>query len=290
MFAVGLIVLLIFFIFVMDVSQKKDAIRRKYPVIGRFRYLFTRLGEFFRQYFFAMDREELPFNRAERDWVYRSSIGADNTVAFGSTRSLTPVGTVIFVNCPFPTLEEHALNAPEITAGPYTKYPYRFSSIINISAMSFGALSAPAVRALSKGAAMAGCWLNTGEGGLAPYHLEGGCDLIFQIGTAKYGVRIPDGQLDEGLPSRDRKPSQRKDVRIEAQPGRKARQGRHPASRQGDARNRKIRGIPVHTDSISPNRHPEIDSVPDLLDQIARIRDVAEKPTGFKAVLGAWLA
>ena len=157
-FAVGLIVLLIFFIFVIDVSQKKDAIRRNYPVIGRFRYLFTRLGEFFRQYFFAMDREELPFNRAERDWVYRSSIGADNTVAFGSTRSLTPVGTVIFVNCPFPTLEEHGLNAPEITAGPYTKHPYRFSSIINISAMSFGALSAPALRARSKGAAMAGCW------------------------------------------------------------------------------------------------------------------------------------
>ena len=196
-FSVGIFVLFVLLIFAMDVSQKKDAIRRNYPVIGRFRYLFTRLGEFFRQYFFAMDREELPFNRAERDWVYRSSIGADNTVAFGSTRSLTPVGTVIFVNCPFPTLEEDALNAPEITAGPYTKHPYRFSSIINISAMSFGALSAPAVRALSKGAAMAGCWLNTGEGGLAPYHLEGGCDLIFQIGTAKYGVRMPDGQLDE---------------------------------------------------------------------------------------------
>src|SRR5271166_1757825 len=117
-FSVGIFVLFVLLIFAMDVSQKKDAIRRNYPVIGRFRYLFTRLGEFFRQYFFAMDREELPFNRAERDWVYRSSIGADNTVAFGSTRSLTPVGTVIFVNCPFPTLEEHALNAPEITAGP----------------------------------------------------------------------------------------------------------------------------------------------------------------------------
>ena len=167
------------------------------PLLAVSRYLFTRLGEFFRQYFFALDREELPFNRAERDWVYRSSIGADNTVAFGSTRNLTPVGTIIFVNCPFPTLEEHASDAPEITAGPYTRTPNRFSSIINISAMSFGALSAPAVRALSKGAAMAGCWLNTGEGGLAPYHLEGGCDVIFQIGTAKYGVRTPEGQLDE---------------------------------------------------------------------------------------------
>src|SRR6516162_2136572 len=137
-FAVGIVVLFIFFIFAIDVSQKKDAIRRNYPVIGRFRYLFTRLGEFFRQYFFALDREELPFNRAERDWVYRSADGADNTIAFGSTRSLAPVGTVIFVNCPFPTLEEHARDAPDITIGPYTPAPYRCSSIINISAMSFG--------------------------------------------------------------------------------------------------------------------------------------------------------
>ena len=103
-FAVGIFLLFVIFLFIMDISQTKDAIRHNYPVIGRFRYLFTRLGEFFRQYFFALDREELPFNRAERDWVYRSSIGADNTVAFGSTRNLTPVGTVIFVNCPFPTL------------------------------------------------------------------------------------------------------------------------------------------------------------------------------------------
>ena len=287
-FAVGLIVLFIFFIFVIDVSQKKDAIRRNYPVIGRFRYLFTRLGEFFRQYFFAMDREELPFNRAERDWVYRSSIGTDNTVAFGSTRSLTPVGTVIFVNCPFPTLEEHALNAPEITAGPYTKHPYRFSSIINISAMSFGALSAPALRALSKGAAMAGCWLNTGEGGLAPYHLEGGCDLIFQIGTAKYGVRMPDGQLDEGRLREIASLPQVKMFELKLSQGAKPGKGGILPAVKVTPEIAKIRGIPVHTDSISPNRHPEIDSVPDLLDQIARIRDVSEKPTGFKAVLGAY--
>jgi glutamate synthase domain-containing protein 2 len=195
--AVGVVVLIAIILFIADVSQTKDTIRRNYPLIGRFRYLFIQLGEFFRQYFFALDREELPFNRAERDWVYRSSAGADNTVAFGSTRNLSPVGTVIFVNCPFPTLEEHAFDAPEIIFGPHTSEPYRSSSIINISAMSFGALSAPAVRALSKGAAMAGCWLNTGEGGLSPYHLEGGSDTVFQIGTAKYGLRTLDGQLDE---------------------------------------------------------------------------------------------
>jgi glutamate synthase domain-containing protein 2 len=287
-FAVGVFVLFVIFLFVADIVQTKDAVRRNYPVIGRFRYLFTRLGEFFRQYFFAQDREELPFNRAERDWVYRSSIGADNTVAFGSTRNLTPVGTVIFVNCPFPTLEEHAFDAPEITAGPYTRTPYRFSSIINISAMSFGALSAPAVRALSKGAAMAGCWLNTGEGGLAPYHLEGGCDVIFQIGTAKYGVRTLEGQLDESRLREIASLPQVKMIELKLSQGAKPGKGGILPAIKVTPEIAKIRGIPVHADSISPNRHPEIDSVPDLLDQIARIRDAAGKPTGFKAVIGAY--
>ncbi len=287
-FAVGIVVLLSVFLFIADVGQTKDAIRRNYPVIGRFRYLFTRLGEFFRQYFFALDREELPFNRAERDWVYRSSIGADNTIAFGSTRNLAPVGTVIFVNCPFPTLEEHGAAAPELIVGPYARAPYRFSSIINVSAMSFGALSAPAVRALSKGAAMAECWLNTGEGGLAPHHLEGGCDVIFQIGTAKYGVRAPDGQLDEGRLCEIASLPQVKMFELKLSQGAKPGKGGILPAVKVTPEIAKIRGIPVHADSISPNRHPEIDCVADLLDQIERIRRIAGKPVGFKAVIGAY--
>jgi glutamate synthase domain-containing protein 2 len=287
-FATGLLVLLVFVLFILDVSQTKDAIRRNYPVLGRFRYLFTRLGEFFRQYFFALDREELPFNRAERDWVYRSSTGIDNTVAFGSTRNLLPAGTVIFVNCPFPTLDEHALEASEVTFGPYTENPYRCTSIINISAMSYGALSTPAVRALSKGAASAKCWLNTGEGGLAPYHLEGGGDVIFQIGTAKYGVRDLDGRLDEarvreiaGLP-------QIKMFELKLSQGAKPGKGGILPAVKVTPEIAKIRGIPVYKDSISPNRHLEIDSVADLLDHIALLRRLANKPVGFKAAIGAY--
>jgi glutamate synthase domain-containing protein 2 len=264
-FVVGIFALAVIVLFVADVTQTKDAVRRNYPVIGRFRYLFSRLGEFF-----------------------RSSTGADNTVAFGSTRSLIPVGTVIFVNCPFPTLEEHAQDAPDVTFGPFTATPYRCSSIINISAMSFGALSAPAVRALSKGAAMAGCWLNTGEGGLAPHHLEGGCDVVFQIGTAKYGVRTPDGQLDE---TRLREIAALPQVRmfeLKLSQGAKPGKGGILPAAKVTAEIAKIRGIPAHADSISPNRHPEIDSVSDLLDQVERIRTIAGKPAGFKAVIGAY--
>lgn len=103
-FMIGLIVLAVIVLFFIDITQTRSAIRRNYPVVGRFRYFFEHIGEFFRQYFFAMDREELPFNRAQRSWAYRAAKNIDNTVGFGSTRDLRPTGTVMFVNCPFPTL------------------------------------------------------------------------------------------------------------------------------------------------------------------------------------------
>ena len=196
-FAVGLIVLAVVVMFILDVTQTRDAVRKNYPVVGRFRYLFSALGEFFRQYFFAMDREEMPFNRAEREWVYKAAKGHDNTIAFGSTRSLIAPGSVIFSNCPFPTLDEDAVPMQPLEIGPYSRNPYLAPSFFNISGMSYGALSTPAVRALSNGARMANCWMNTGEGGLSPYHLEGGCDIVMQIGTAKYGVRDAAGKLSD---------------------------------------------------------------------------------------------
>ena len=287
-FVIGLGALLVVVVFIRDVTQTKDAIRRNFPVIGRFRYFFTKLGEFFRQYFFAQDREELPFNRAERDWVSRSSAGVDNTVAFGSTRNLTPVGTVIFVNCPFPTLDEDAIPTPPITVGPDTRHPYEFSSIINISAMSFGALSKPAIRALSYGAKSAGCWLNTGEGGLAPYHLEGGADIVFQIGTAKYGVRTVDGRLDDSKLAEIAALEQVRMFELKLSQGAKPGKGGILPAVKVTREIAKIRGIEPFKDSISPNRHPEIGNVSELLDSIDHIRAVAQKPVGFKAVIGAY--
>jgi len=157
-FLLGMAALWAICAFLIDILQTKDTVRRNYPLIGRFRHLFSELGEFFRQYFFAMDREEMPFNRAEREWIDRASKGEKNTVAFGSTKSLTPTGTPIFVNCPFPYLDEEDIEIPSMIIGPYAKEPYEAKSIINISGMSYGALSRPAVKALSKGAARANCW------------------------------------------------------------------------------------------------------------------------------------
>ena len=125
-----------------------------------------------------MDREELPFNRAERTWVYRAAKNVSNMVAFGSTRDLKPRGTILFVNCPFPTLGEDAVAPQPISIGRRCKHPYTSASFFNISGMSYGALSKPAVLALSHGARKAGAWLNTGAGGLSPWHLEGGSSSV----------------------------------------------------------------------------------------------------------------
>ena len=163
-------------LFIVDVTQTKDTVRRNYPVIGRFRGIFSKLGEFFRQYFFAMDREEMPFNRAQRDYINDVSADGHETVPFGSTKVLSP-GTPIFANGLFPKLEGDHTPKPPFIIGPDTPNPYAPKSLFNISAMSYGSLSKPAIEALSLGAGMAGCWLNTGEGGVSPYHLVGECDI-----------------------------------------------------------------------------------------------------------------
>ena len=287
-FAVGCGLLALVVLYIIDVSQTKQAIRRNYPVIGRFRYWFEELGKFFRQYFFAMDREELPFNRAERSWVYRAAKDLSNTTAFGSTRDLRPSGTVLFANCPYPTLGEDAASVADVTIGPYCERPYTTRSLFNISGMSYGAISTPAVRALSNGARMAGCWMNTGEGGLSPYHLEGGADIVFQIGTAKYGVRDAEGRLSDAKLRELAGHDQVKMFEIKLSQGAKPGKGGILPGGKVTEEIASIRGIPIGQDSISPNRHPEINSEDDLLDMIEHIREVSGRPVGFKVVIGAY--
>jgi len=287
----GVVGLVIVVLYIADITQTQHAVRRNYPVIGRFRYIFEYLGDFFRQYFFALDREEMPFNRAQRGWIYRAAKNLDATVAFGSTRALRIPGELIFVNAAFPTLDEEARAVrPMVIGEGFCRTPYRHDALFNISAMSYGALSAPAVRALSLGAAKAGCWLNTGEGGLSPHHLAGGCDLVFQIGTAKYGVRDAEGRFDtRRLATLAAIPQVRMfEIKL-AQGAKPGKGGILPAAKVTEEI-ATIRGIPVGIDSLSPNRHPEIDSPDALLDALAHVRAITGKPTGFKTVFGdfAW--
>jgi len=287
-FVVGLFLLGFVILFIVDSTQKTHAIRRNFPVIGRFRYLFEKLGEFFRQYFFAMDREELPFNRAQRGWAYRAAKNISNMASFGSTKDLSRVGTVIFVNCPFPTLERDATNTQAVTIGPYCKQPYKTDRFFHISGMSFGAISKPAVRALSQGAYKAGCWMNTGEGGLSPYHLEGGADLVFQIGTAKYGVRDITGKLDEEKLQAVAAHQQVMMFEIKLSQGAKPGKGGILPAVKVTEEIAAIRGLTPGEASISPNRHEDINSIDDLLDMINRVRHITGKPVGFKTVIGAY--
>ncbi len=282
--AAGIVMLVLFIMFLQDILQKEHAVRRNFPIVGRLRYFLERQGDYFRQYFFADDRQELPFNRATRTWVYRSAKNLGGLVGFGSTNDLREPGSIIFINSPYPILEEECEPAPPLVIGPDCPYPFTARHIANISGMSFGALSVPAVRALSKGAAAAGVWLNTGEGGLAPWHLEGGCDLIFQIGTAKYGVRDERGALsDERLQA---VAQQVKAFEIKLSQGAKpGRGGLLPAVKVTEEVAR-IRGIPVGVASLSPNRHLEIRTPDDLLDMIGHIRDLTGLPVGIKTVIG----
>lgn len=285
-----LVVLLgLFFWYLRDVTQKRHSVLRNYPIVGHLRFFFERLGEYFRQYFFLGDREEMPFNRATRGWVYRLAKDEGGILGFGSTYDIQENGAILFVNAPFPVLEEDRLATPPLLIGDgYCRFPFAARSAINISGMSYGAISRPAVQALSHGAALAGCWMDTGEGGLSAYHLEGGCDIMFQIGTAKYGVRDAAGELDDRRLREIAAHEQVRAFEIKLSQGAKPGKGGVLPAGKVTAEIAAIRGIPVGEDSLSPNRHRDIDDMDDLLDMVQRVRDCTGKPVGIKTAIGGW--
>ena len=286
--AILVFVALVFW-YVKDITQKKHTVLRNYPVIGHLRYFFEQLGEYFRQYFFTGDREEMPFNRATRAWVYRLAKNEGGVIGFGSTYNLREPGALVFVNAPFPVLEEEQLPTPPLAVGEgWCERPFTARSVVNVSGMSYGAISRPAVRALSRGAAAAGCWMDTGEGGLSPYHVEGGCDLVMQIGTAKYGVRDADGHL---CLDKLRELAAHETVRafeIKLSQGAKPGKGGVLLGAKVTEEIAAIRGIPAGADSLSPNRHRDVANADQLLDMVARVREATGKPVGVKTAIGGW--
>ena len=284
-------------IYVRDVRQTQHSILRNYPVIGHFRYFSETFGEYMRQYQYLPDWVERPFNRLERSWVYRSAKGVSNLVSFGSEAS----PPFAFRNAAFPVLDEEKTAYPGkqigVDNGPGAcRQPYRGESFFNISGMSYGALSHAAVSALSRGAAMAGIWMGTGEGGLAKYHLEGGCDVVVQIGTAKYGVRDTDGKLSEARLRELAGLAQVRMFEVKLAQGAKPGKGGILPAAKVTPEIAGIRGIPAYQDSISPNRHHDIANIAELGGFIDRVRGVTGKPVGVKFVAGqadfldAWFA
>ena len=280
-----------------DTRQTQHTILRNYPILGHVRYFAETWGEYMRQYHYLPDWAERPFNRLERSWIYRSAKGVSNLVSFGSEN----VPSFIFRNAPFPVLEEEKHSYPGktigIAAGPgASRMPYHAASFFNISGMSYGALSHAAVSALSRGAQLAGIWMATGEGGLAPYHLEGGCDVVMQMGTAKYGVRDAAGKLSEDRLREIAALPQVRMFEVKLAQGAKPGKGGILPGVKVTREIAAIRGIPEGQDSISPNRHPDIGSIAELGQFLHRLREVTGKPVGAKIVVGdpafldAWFA
>lgn len=275
-------------IYVHDVTQREHAILRNFPVIGHFRYFAEQWGEYMRQYQYLPDWEERPFNRLERSWAYRSAKGVSNLISFGS--EATP--SFAFRNAAFPILDEDAKRFQGkwigIAEGPgHCARPFFAPSFFNISSMSYGALSHAAVSALSRGAAKANIWLATGEGGLASYHLEGGCDIVFQIGTAKYGVRDKKGDLSDDKLKQIADHPQVKMFEVKIAQGAKPGKGGMLPAEKVTEEIAKARGIPVGVASISPNRHKDIGSIEELGAFVNRVRSVTGCPVGVKIVVGA---
>ncbi|MDE1897153.1 MAG: FMN-binding glutamate synthase family protein, partial [Rhodospirillales bacterium] len=227
------------------------------------------------------------FNRLERSWVYRSAKGVSNYVSFGSEA----VPTFVFRNAAFPVLEEDRKSYPGkligIANGPgASKEPYPANSFFNISGMSYGALSHAAVTALSRGAKLAGIWMSTGEGGLSKFHLEGGADIIMQIGTAKYGVRDAEGNLSDSRLREIAAYPQVKMFEVKLAQGAKPGKGGVLPGNKVTPEIAEIRGITPWHDSISPNRHRDIGDIQELGAFINRVRTITGKPVGVKFVVG----
>jgi glutamate synthase domain-containing protein 2 len=278
---------LIAIIAVHDLMQKKHAITRNFPVVGHLRHLLAELGPPLRQYFFAGDLDERPYDRVTRSWVYASATGENNSIGFGSQADHQAPGRLHILSSMFPTETGAAEPQQPRMIGANCREPYQPRRFVNISGMSFGALSANAVRALSRGAALAGCYMSTGEGSLTPYHIEGGGDILYQIGPAKFGCRTADGRFDDDAAARILALPQVKMIEIKLGQGAKPGAGGLLPKEKITEEISRIRGIPIGEDCQSPNRFAEFDDPASLIDFIARVRKITGKPIGLKLVVGS---
>lgn len=284
--AVGLIVL-----FIHDKRQKHNPVQRMFPVLIWGRKILVKMGPLLRQYLFLNDQEETPYNRITRNWVYETSKGTRNTIGFGSQIDMDKVGTTLIMPATFTNTKSKAGDAVsrayKKVIGEHTGVePVVLNHFVNISAMSYGALSYRAHAALNKGAQMAGIMHNTGEGSLAPCHEYGGGDLIFQIGTAKYGIRDEEGNMDDELLAEMAKHPQVKMFEIKLAQGAKPGKGGMLLKEKITEEISKIRKVPMGKDAYAPARHKEFSDVDGLFDFIDRVRKIVNKPVGIKMVIG----
>ncbi len=260
-------------------------LRRNYPVLANLRYLLEYIRPEIQQYFIASNTSERPFNREQRDLVYRRSKNLNDTLPFGTQRDILEQG--------FRSLY-HSINATTVQeehsrvtiGGPGCKKPYS-ASRLNISGMSFGALSANAIAALNKGAALGNFFHNTGEGSISEHHLAHGGDLVWQLGTGYFGCRTAQGRLDNEAFAAKACLDQVKMIEIKISQGAKPSHGGVLPGAKVTEEIARIRTVEVGKTVYSPARHPEFSSPLELMNFVQRLRELSGgKPVGFKFCLG----
>src|SRR5262245_56815222 len=281
-----------------DLTQRKHAILRNFPIVGHFRYWLEAIGPELRQYIVTDNNEERPFSRDQRRWVYASAKRENNYFGFGSDNEmeLQPSYLIIKHNT-FPLEARHPgdpqfdpqcqIPCAKVLGGARRRpHAFRPESIVNVSGMSFGSLSGPAVEALNRGSLIAGCLQSTGEGGVSSHHLKGG-DLVWQIGTGYFGCRDADGRFSmPRLKETVARCPQIRAIEIKLSPGAKPGLGGGLPPVKISREIAEIRGIPMDRDCISPSAHSVFRNADEMLDFVELVAAETGLPVGIKSAVG----
>ena len=267
-----------------DVLQRRSVLRRNYPVLAHFRYGFESIGPEIRQYFVQSDLEDVPFSRQQRQLIYQRSRNVMDVVPFGTLRSTYAVDYEwINHSLATTTIPHHDFR---VTIGAGCAKPYS-ASVFNISAMSFGSLSANAIRALNKGAKLGGFYHDTGEGSISPYHRENGGDLVWEIGSGYFGCRDENGRFSEERFRTTAATEQIKMIELKLSQGAKPGHGGVLPAAKVSAEISATRGVPMGVDCVTPSKHSAFSTPVELLQFVSRLRELSGgKPVGFKLAIG----
>ncbi|MDR7166569.1 glutamate synthase domain-containing protein 2 [Nocardia kruczakiae] len=269
-----------------DLVQRRHSILRNYPLLGHMRYLLESIRPELQQYFIERNFDGRPFDRDVRTMIYERAKGIHGELSYGTERDIEAVGYEFLVH------SVAALPEPEqpprvLVGGPDCRQPYAMS-LLNISAMSFGALSGNALRALNIGAARGGFAHDTGEGGLTPFHLEGGADLVWEIGSAYFGTRTRDGRFDPDQFAEKAGYDQVKAISVKLSQGAKPGLGGVLPAAKVSEEIARYRGVPAHEKCVSPPSHSEFHTPRELIRFVVRLRELSGgKPIGFKLCVGS---
>ena len=269
---------------IRDMIQTKHTIKRNFPVIGNLRYAFEAISPEIQQYFVERRTDGAPIDKNMRAIIYQRAKNIGSTHPFGTEENIYQEGYDFIVQSLYPAEVPHE-EPRVIIGGEECTQPYS-ASLYNISAMSYGSLSKNAVMAMNKGAKMGGFYHNTGEGGLSPYHLQGG-DVVWQIGTGYFGCRTHEGRFDEEMFKSNAHKPEVKMIELKLSQGAKPGHGGVLPAAKVTEEIAKIRGVKAHTTVLSPPGHTEFDDAEGLLKFIQKLRKLSGgKPTGFKLCVG----